>query len=58
MFCGDGINDIAALSAADVGLAVGATDAVIAANLSTSHGSVAGKSTLTLPNQVGISASL
>lgn len=44
MFCGDGINDIAALTAADVGLAVGATDAVIAASLSTSHGSVAGKS--------------
>lgn len=44
MFCGDGINDIAALSAADVGLAVGATDAVIAATLSTSRGSVAGKS--------------
>ena len=41
MFCGDGINDIAALTAADVGLAVGATDAVIAASLSTS---VAGKS--------------
>ena len=44
MFCGDGINDIAALTAADVGLAVGATDAVIAASLSTSRGSVAGKS--------------
>ena len=44
MFCGDGINDLAALTAADVGLAVGATDAVIAASLSTSHGSVAGKS--------------
>ena len=43
MFCGDGINDIAALTAADVGLAVGATDAVIAASLYTSQGSVAGK---------------
>ena len=43
MFCGDGINDLAALSAADVGMAIGATDAVIAATLSTSQGSVAGQ---------------
>ena len=43
MFCGDGINDLAALSAANVGMAVGATDAVIAAELATSHGSVAGQ---------------
>ena len=43
MFCGDGINDLAALSAADVGMAIGATDAVIAAALSTSQGSVAGQ---------------
>ena len=42
MFCGDGINDLAALSAADVGMAIGATDAVIGAELSTSHASVAG----------------
>ena len=53
MFCGDGINDIAALSAADVGLAVGATDAVIAATLSTSQGSVAGKCPVLLLYNLG-----
>ena len=42
LFCGDGINDLAALSAADVGMAVGATDAIVAASLSTRRGSVAG----------------
>ncbi|KAL0030094.1 hypothetical protein WJX79_006699 [Trebouxia sp. C0005] len=42
IFCGDGINDLAALSAADVGMSVSATDAVIAAALSTPQGSVSG----------------
>ncbi|KAL0030049.1 hypothetical protein WJX79_003470 [Trebouxia sp. C0005] len=42
MFCGDGINDLAALSAADVGMSIGATDAFIAATISTPEGSVAG----------------
>ncbi len=44
MFCGDGINDLAALSAADVGMSIGATDAFIAAAISTPQGSVAGES--------------
>lgn len=42
LFCGDGINDLAALSAADVGMVVGTTDAVVAASLYTRQGSVAG----------------
>ena len=42
MFVGDGINDLVALSAADVGFAVGATDAMVAAAISTSRSSVAG----------------
>ncbi len=42
IYCGDGNNDIAALAAADVGMAIGATDAVVAASLSTSRKSIAG----------------
>jgi len=48
VFCGDGINDLAALSAADVGMSIGATDAFIAAAISTPQGSVAGRSLVKL----------
>lgn len=42
LFCGDGINDLAALSAANVGMAIGATDAAVTASVTTPHASVAG----------------
>ena len=49
MFCGDGINDLAALTAADIGFSIGTTDAVIAAEVSTNYGSVAGRCRLGSP---------
>lgn len=41
-YCGDGINDIAALHAADLGIAIGATEAVVAAPVFTPVESVSG----------------
>ena len=41
-FCGDGLNDLAALGTAEVGMAIGPIDAMAAAPISTRRSSIAG----------------
>ena len=48
MYCGDGINDLAALAAADVGMAVGSSDASAAASVITQQNGIAGADSLPL----------
>lgn len=50
MYCGDGINDLAALAAADVGMAVGSSDASAAASVITQQNGIAGA--ISLPHCV------
>lgn len=44
MYCGDGINDLIALGAADVGMTVGSSEASAAATISNRNSSIAGDS--------------
>ncbi len=46
LFCGDGLNDLAALGTAEVGMAIGPIDAMAAAPVSTKRSSIAGHTSI------------
>ncbi len=49
MYCGDGINDLAALASAEAGMAVGAGHASAAACVADSHPSIQGTRCNSMP---------
>jgi len=49
MYCGDGINDLAALASAEAGMAVGAGHASAAASVADSHPSIQGTHCNSMP---------
>ena len=53
MFCGDGLNDLAALGTAEVGMAIGPIDAMAAAPFSTKRSSIAGCPIKQMPTSSG-----
>ena len=44
MYCGDGVNDLAALAAADVGMAVASSDALAVGSILSKQSGIAGVS--------------
>lgn len=55
MFCGLGIGNFAALTAADVGFAVGSNEAIVAAQIMTRNTSIAGMHSCVLQCNVSMS---
>ncbi len=55
MFCGLGIGNFAALTAADVGFAVGSNEAIVAAQIMTRNTSIAGMHSPDLQCNVSVS---
>ncbi len=58
MYCGDGVNDLAALAAADVGMAVSSSDASAAASVITKQQGIAGGNLPSFPLSLPVTNSL